>query len=346
MIKQASRVNFHKLKLDNDPRSTRLIFMYFIEDLTNLLDMFHETYQILSNYPKVQEPKKKYMYAKKSLFTFVNSYANSEVKRIIKTTHGNGCQAILLLQARCARATPDDTIRLERNFNSTQLQPTENATKYIKRFRNARLLAKSVGIEVEEKTLIDKFLVSMGSDKRYSTTIRTFQLQRRNETLTENYNLAPLTMTEIEIQLYTIDENTQHTRHIAHQATSKTNMRSKSNVQRKNFQPRDLSTVRCYKCDNMGHYANKCPLKFAPKTQEQGNSAKSREIILQNTDTPQTHVNMVQISNVGRKQLKHVEIIPPAHDLLNWVMDSGATCHMTPYKIDFIPLSIKPVKKK
>ena len=26
-------------------------------------------------------------------------------------------------------------------------------------------------------------------------------------------------------------------------------------------------------------------------------------------------------------------------------MDSGATCHMTPYKIDFIPLLIKPVKK-
>ena len=130
----------------------------------------------------------------------------------------------------------------------------------------------------------DNFLVSMGSDKCYSTTTQTFQLQQRNETLTENYNLAPLTMTAIEIQLYAINENTQNTRHIAHQANSKTNMESKHNVQCKNFQPRDLSTVRCYKCNNMGHYANKCPLKFAPKTQEQGNSAKSREIILQNTE--------------------------------------------------------------
>ena len=102
MIKQASHVNFHKLKLDNDPHSTRLIFMYFIKDLTNLLDIFHETYQILSNYSIIQEPQSKHTNAKKSFFTLINLYSNLEVKQIIKSTHGNGCQAIILLQARCA----------------------------------------------------------------------------------------------------------------------------------------------------------------------------------------------------------------------------------------------------
>ena len=192
--------------------------MYFIEDLTNLLEMFHETFQILTNYPAINDPTSKYDYARKSLFTLINLYSNSEVKRIIKSTYGDGRHALKLLQARCARATPDDAVRLERTFNTTQIQPTETATKYIKRFRNAKLLAKSVGIDVDGPQLIDKFLVSMVLDSWYCTTIRTFQLQRQNETLTNNYNLAPSTMMEIEIQLYAINENNQNSRHLAHQA--------------------------------------------------------------------------------------------------------------------------------
>jgi len=47
MIKIAARVKFQSLKLDTDPKSTRLTFMYFIEDLSNLLDMFHQTSGIL-----------------------------------------------------------------------------------------------------------------------------------------------------------------------------------------------------------------------------------------------------------------------------------------------------------
>ena len=99
MIKNASRVQFHKLKLDNDPRTTRLLFMYFIEDLTKLLDLFTETHTIIINYPEINEPKQKHNYASKSLFTFINAYSNSEVKRTIKITYGDGCKALRLLQA-------------------------------------------------------------------------------------------------------------------------------------------------------------------------------------------------------------------------------------------------------
>ena len=60
MIKNASRVQFRKLKTDNDPCSTRLLFMYFIKDLTNLLDLFTETQVILLNYPTISEPKTKH----------------------------------------------------------------------------------------------------------------------------------------------------------------------------------------------------------------------------------------------------------------------------------------------
>ena len=64
--------------------------------------------------------------------------------------------------------------------------------------------------------------------------------------------------------------------------------------------------------------------------QEQGNSAASREITLQNTDMPEAHVHMVPISNTERKLLKVKQDIPPAHNLLNCIMNSGTICHMIP----------------
>ena len=84
MIKNAARIKFQALKLDTDSKLTRLAFMYFIEDLSILLDTFHQTSSILAKYPEITYPFKKYIYAKKSLLTLINSYSNSEVKRIIK----------------------------------------------------------------------------------------------------------------------------------------------------------------------------------------------------------------------------------------------------------------------
>ena len=102
-------------------------------------------------------------------------------------------------------------------------------------------------------------------------------------------------MTKIEIQLYAIDENTQNLRHLAHQTNIKkflpNSNSNKSNMQRKQLQPRDLTTIRCYKRNKMGHCANKCPTKITLNNQEQGNSATSKEITSQNTDVPEAHIN-------------------------------------------------------
>ena len=104
------------------------------------------------------------------------------------------------------------------NFSCNTNSPKRTATKYIKQFCNSKLLAISVGIGAEGTKLIDEYLVSMVLIKHYSTTIQAFQFQCCNEMSMYNYNLAPLTMTEIEIQLYTIDENTQNSCHLAYQA--------------------------------------------------------------------------------------------------------------------------------
>ena len=146
-------------------------------------------------------------------------------------------------------------------------------------------------------------------------------------------------------------KNSSTSRHLAHQTRTKQTHTSHKKSQRTKFvenQKFDLSQIRCYKCNNMGHYANKCPLKQQHKdimTKEKVNSTNTREIVLNNNSSDDVHVNMVQISNVGQKtKVSHTDV-PLPHDLYNWVMDSRATCHMTPYQTDFLPDSVNQIKK-
>ena len=82
------------------------------------------------------------------------------------------------------------------------------------------------------------------------------------------------------------------------------------------------------------HQKKDCPKwKVCIQKKEKGNQAK--EIILNNNKSETESSFMVKIGNAGRKA-KHVEQnISYVHDLHKWVMDSGATCHMIPYKSDF-----------
>ena len=53
------------------------------------------------------------------------------------------------------KVTPDKAVCLEQNFNTTKIQHTQSATKYITQFYNAKLLAKSIGIDIEDSLLIN-----------------------------------------------------------------------------------------------------------------------------------------------------------------------------------------------
>ena len=124
----------------------------------------------------------------------INSFSVQK-SNAFKNTDRYRYQVILVLRARCASATMDKAVRLEYTFNTAQIQPTETTTKDINHFLNTELSAKSIGVHIEGMKLINKFLVSIVCDRHYSTTMHTFQLQRRDEMSTEHHNLAPLTMT-------------------------------------------------------------------------------------------------------------------------------------------------------
>ena len=56
-------------------------------------------------------------------------------------------------------------MRIEEKCNNTHIKPSENAMSYMKCFRDVLLLAKSVGMIIEDSKSIDKFLLSMTPKK-------------------------------------------------------------------------------------------------------------------------------------------------------------------------------------
>ena len=331
IIEAADRVKLRKLKLDPDPKNRRLKFMNFVEDVGNILKMFAQTKNILAVYPEIQEPLPKYEYAKEALFTLLHSFVDLDGKGVIEAANMDGIVALTLLQSYCARITPQDRINCQKAFEMMSQYPNESASKYIIRFRDTKLLAKSVGKKYEEGEVIDKFLNSMHMGMiKYAPLVLSYQNQRRNEELTTGYSFAKLTLTEIESALLSIDEHTSK-RYQAHQVN--TRYRQNRSV------PKD---IKCWECGG-NHYRSNCPLlqkdsksdtnssksDLNTKKSENGNVAKT--VVLKANSARSEFGGMVHVRPKNKKVIAETSC-----DLINWVLDSGCTGHMTPYKTDFV----------
>ena len=60
-----------------------------------------------------------------------------------------------------------------------------------------------------------------------------------------------------------------------------------------------------------------------------------------NNDDHKIYASMALYSDDKRKSVKYADI----SQLTNWILDSGATCHMTPEVSDFIPGSLEDTDK-
>ena len=237
--------------------------MIFIEDLTVLFAMFSATSKILLTYPDLTQFDLKHEWASASLFTVLNSLVDLEAKGVLKDAQNDGIKALYLLQQYCARITPQDKINYENYFNSTKQGQSESVTKYIPRFRDAKLLAKSVGVTYSQTQIIDKFLNSLHRSTLYASSILNFQTQRRNEELTAGYSNAALTLSEIEMSLLSLDENNsgRQNAHSVHtrfkQRTNNKNKESQQKTspfrQQQNKQQSDKLSCGCFICGDPNH---------------------------------------------------------------------------------------------
>ena len=109
----------------------------------------------------------------------------------------------------------------------------------------------------------------------------------------------------------------------------------------------DLPARKCLRCGSEDHMIAKFP-KPPKDSEKRGKSEKSKEKgnrTCNNSDDDdelKVYAYMEQMSNDDKRENKDYG---DSSQLINWILDSGATCYMTPKVTDFIPGSLEDTDK-
>ena len=112
----------------------------------------------------------------------------------------------------------------------------------------------------------------------------------------------------------------------------------------------DRKARKCFRCGSEDHLIAKClkPPKDREKKngkkvsfqdKEKGNSAKDNS---DDEDDLKVYASMARMSNDDVSKSKDYG---DSSRLTNWILDSGATCHMTPEVKDFVPGTLEDTDK-
>ena len=100
----------------------------------------------------------------------------------------------------------------------------------------------------------------------------------------------------------------------------------------------DRPARKCFRCGSEDHLIAKCPKlpKDGKKKHKKVSFKKKGNIAKNNSDDEddlKVYASMAQMSNDDLSENKDYG---DSSQLTNWILDSGATCHMTPEVTDFI----------
>ena len=104
---------------------------------------------------------------------------------------------------------------------------------------------------------------------------------------------------------------------------------------------------KCYRCGSEDHMIEKCPkpLKDSDKRRKSERSKEKFNRACDNSDDDNDHKIYASMARMSSDDKRKSKDYGDSSQLNNWILDSRATCHMTPEVTDFIPGSLEDTDK-
>ena len=109
----------------------------------------------------------------------------------------------------------------------------------------------------------------------------------------------------------------------------------------------DRPACKCFRCRSEDHLIAKFPKppKDSEKRRKSDKSKEKGNRVCDNSDDENELKVYAYISRMSNDDVRENKDYGNSLQLTNWILDSGATCHMTPEVTDFIPGSLEDTDK-
>ena len=109
----------------------------------------------------------------------------------------------------------------------------------------------------------------------------------------------------------------------------------------------DLPTRKCFRCESEYHLIAKCPKppKYSKKRRKSDKYKEKGNRACDNSDDDNDHKIYAYMAQMYSDLKRESKDYGDSSQLTNLILDSGATCHITPEVMDFIPGSLEDTDK-
>ena len=104
---------------------------------------------------------------------------------------------------------------------------------------------------------------------------------------------------------------------------------------------RDISNLRCYTCDEIGHFAKDCPKNKGHSHKKKGNKRRHHAHTAEDDEPSKKRSRYESEDSSSEDEYVLISALTGniTHGINDWLIDSGASKHMTGFKESFVKLS-------